>query len=252
MEEQTFKFLNKSFTLVAILVAGVLVFFVGQMAYNFRALDNQNINQITVSGEGKVYAKPDVAMVSLGVTTTGQTTADVISESSEKMNAVIKAVKDSGVEDKDIQTTNYNLYPLYNYTEAAGRVFQGYTLEQSVSVKIRDFAKVGEILQKATGAGANMTGNLVFTIDDPEQYKAEARAKAIEQAKEKAQSLASASGIRLGKLVNVYENYYYPMYESSKAYGLGGGSVDAVMPAPSIESGQQEITININLTYQVR
>lgn len=252
MEEQTLKFLNKSFMLAAILVVGVLIFFVGQMAYNFRVLENQNLNQLSVSGEGKVYAKPDVALVSLGVTTTGQTTEEVIAKNTEKMNAAIKAVKDMGVEEKDIQTTNYNLSPLYNWTEAAGRVFQGYTLDQNISVKIRDFSKVGDILKSATSAGANMTGNLVFTIDDPEQYKSEARAKAIEQAKEKAQKLADSSGIRLGKLINIYENYYYPMYESAKGYGMGGGASDASVPAPTIESGQQEITISLNLVYQVK
>lgn len=249
MEEQTLKFLNKALGIATILVLGILVFFVGQMFYQFRALDQQNMNQITVSGEGKVYAKPDIALVSLGVETTGLTTSDVISKNTAKMNAVIQAVKDSGVEQKDIQTTNYNLAPLYNWTEAAGRVFQGYTLTQNLQVKIRDFSKVGDILQQAVVKGANLTSNLQFTIEDPEQYKQEARQKAVEQAKEKADNLASASGITLGKLINVYENYVYPMYESAKAVGLGGGGV---VPSPTIEPGQNEISITVNLTYRVK
>lgn len=242
---------DRFFMLIAILVLGVLVFFVGQMIYQFKYLDQNYKNQITVSGEGKVYAKPDIALVNLGVTTQGSTTADVISKNTQKMNAVIKAVKDLGVEEKDIQTTTYSLNPLYNYTEAAGRVFQGYTLDQNIEVKIRDFTKVGDILQKATAAGANLTGNLQFTIDNPEQLKTEARAKAIAAAKTNAQNLVKESGITLGKLINIYENYVYPMMYSNIAKGMGGGASESI-PEPQIEPGQTEINVTINLIYEVR
>ncbi|OGZ86218.1 MAG: hypothetical protein A2439_00065 [Candidatus Staskawiczbacteria bacterium RIFOXYC2_FULL_37_17] len=244
---------NRFFMVIAVLVLAVLVYFAGQLFYQQKMLDQQNNYQITVSGEGKVYAKPDIALVNLGVTTQGSTTEEVISKNTEKMNAVIKAVKDMGVEDKDIQTTTYSLSPLYNYTEAAGRIFQGYTLDQNIQVKIRDFEKVGEILQKATEAGSNLTGNLQFTIDDPEQFKQEARAKAIEKAKANAQNLAETSGIKLGKLINVYENYNYPVaYDSFAKLGMGGGISETSAPAPVIQPGQQEIQITINLTYQVK
>ena len=252
MEDQTIKFLNKVFTLAAVLVLAVLVYFVGQMIYQFKVLDNQIMNQISVSGEGKVYAKPDVAVVDLGVTTQGNTTADVIKINTDKMNAVIQAIKDSDVDEKDITSTTYNLSPLYNYTEAVGRVFEGYTLDQNIEVKIRDFTKIGDILSMATAKGANLANDLQFTIDNPEQFKDEARAKAIEQAKANAQNLAKSSGIKLGKLINVYENYNsYPMMYNSKAIRLGDGVAESA-PVPTIQPGQQEVNITINLTYQVR
>jgi len=249
MEEQTIKFLNKTFTLVAILVVGILIFFVGQMNYQSRMLDQQNANQITVSGEGKVYAKPDVALVSLGVTTTGATVSEATTSNTTKMNAVIDAVKNLKVADKDIQTTNYSLTPLYNYTEKGGRIFQGYTLEQDVQVKIRDFTKIGDILSQATTKGSNLVGDLQFTIDNPEQFKEQARASAIAQAKSNAQNLAKESGVSLGKMINVYESSTpYPVaYSSAKAMG---GAVETA--APIIQPGQQEIDVTINLTYQVR
>ncbi len=249
MEEQTMKLLNKTFTLASVLVVGVLVFFAGQMFYQSKIVDQQITDQITVSGEGKAYVKPDIALVNLGVTTQGNTTADVIKRNTEKMNVVIKAVKDQGVEEKDIQTTNYSLSPLYNWTEAAGRVFQGYTLDQSLSVKIRDFTKVGTILQQAVAGGANLTSNLQFTLEDPEKARQEAREKAIKVAKEKAQNLAEASGIKLGKIVNVYENYAYPMYDS-RALGMGGAAPESA-PAPVIQPGQTEIDVTINLVYRI-
>lgn len=251
MEEQTTKLLNKTFILASILVLGILVFFVGQMILQNRSVNLQNQNQITVSGEGKIYAKPDVALVNLGVTTQGLTVASVTTSNTDKMNAVIAAVKALKIDEKDIQTTNYNLAPQYNYTQKSGQIFQGYTLEQDVQVKIRDFTKIGDVLSQATTKGANLVGDLQFTIDNPEQFKEQARAAAIAQAKANAQNLAKESGISLGKLINVIEgsNPSPIMYNSARA--LGGGMV-ASAPVPTVQPGQQEIDITINLTYQVK
>lgn len=251
MEQQTIKFFNRGFFLASVLVVGVLVFFVGQMAYQTRVLDQQNVNQITVSGQGKVYAKPDVALINLGVKTSGLTVASVTKANSEQMNAVIAAVKSLGIEDKDIQTQNYNLSPNYNYTQDKGRIFEGYILNQQIEVKVRDFTKIGDVLAKATDSGANLVNDLQFTIDDPEKFKEEARAKAIEKAKANAQNLAMQSGIILGKITNIYENYnsYYPVMYAKDSMGMGGAES---APAPMIEAGQQEISVTINLTYKIK
>jgi len=273
MEQDTIKFINKALILAQILIVGVLVFFVGQILLQNKSIDQQNNYQVTVSGTGKVYAKPDVALVSLGVTSQATTVAEVTKANTDKMNAVIEAVKAQGIDEKDIQTTNYSLTPVYdnNYyvmptavpTSGAGvsssgssmvrngTTLKGYKLQQDVQVKIRDFTKVGDVLSQTTAKGANTVGDLQFTIDNPEQFKEEARAKAIAQAKSNAKNLASESGINLGKLVNVYENYSYPMAYSSKAIGMGGIAEDSVS-TPTIQPGQQEINITINLTYQVR
>lgn len=250
MEKQTINFLNKVFILASVLVVGILLYFVGQMMYQSQMLDQQNSNQITVSGEGKVYAKPDIAVVNLGVTTQKATVADAIKSNTEKMNAVIAAVKNLKIDEKDIQTTNYNLSPHYNYTDKSGSIFDGYTLSQNIQVKIRDFTKIGDVLAEATTAGANLVGDLQFAIDNPEQFRDMARAKAIEQAKDNAKNLAKESGVKLGKLINVYENSN-PYYYSPQA--LGKGMADSSAPvAPIIQPGQQEIDVTINLTYQVR
>ncbi len=266
MNDQTTKFLNKTLTLAAVLVVGILVFLVGQMMLQQKALDQQNTNQISVSGEGKVYAKPDIAVVNLGVTTEGATVAEVTKSNTIKMNAVIAAVKSLGIADKDIQTTNYNLSPVYNENViypatsvynlpnmpiSTGRTLKGYSLEQDVEVKIRDFTKIGDVLAQATTAGSNLIGDLQFNIDNPEQFKEQARAKAIAQARTSAQNIAEESGINLGKLININEGYYNPspvMYSSAKA--MGGGAAESV-PAPTIQPGQQEIDVTINLTYRV-
>lgn len=261
MDEQLKVFIKRGQLMVAILVAALVIFLLGQLGFQSRQLDQQNSNQVTVSGEGKVYVKPDVAIVSLGVTATGLTVADVTIKNTNEMNAVIEAVKKLGVAEKDIQTTNYNLTPNYATQPAVYNTIMypvsnpskvvGYTLEQDVQVKIRDFTKIGNVLSQATTAGANLVGDLQFTIDNPEQFREQARAAAIKQAKANAQNLAKESGVNLGKLINVYEGYNSVpiMYNSAKA--MGGGVAESA-PAPIIQPGQQEIDVTINLTYQVR
>jgi uncharacterized protein YggE len=131
-----------------------------------------------------------------------------------------------------------------------GRTLKGYTLEQDVQVKIRDFTKIGDVLAQATTAGANLAGGLQFTIDNPEQFKEQARATAIKDAKTNAQNLAKESGINLGKIINVYEGYNSSpvMYDSAKVMSAGASSS---APVPTIQPGQQEVDVTINLTYKV-
>ncbi|OGZ84502.1 MAG: hypothetical protein A2599_02560 [Candidatus Staskawiczbacteria bacterium RIFOXYD1_FULL_39_28] len=249
MEQETIKFLNKSLLLAGILIIGVLIFFTGQLVYQSKYLSIQNQNQVTFSGEGKVIVKPDTALVSFGVKTEAVKSVDAVNQNNQKMNEVIKAVKEAGVEDKDIQTTSYNLYPVYDYTER-GTIFKGYSLEQNIQVKIRNLDKVNDVLDKATSRGANTIGQLSFTVDDMEKVKSEARAKAIEQARQKANSLAGQSGLNLGKLISVSEGYSpYPQ----PLYGMGGASNAMEKSiAPDIQPGQSEINVTVNLTYQVK
>jgi uncharacterized protein YggE len=267
MDTQTESFINRGFKLAILLVAGILILILGQIVYQQQVIGQQNQNQITVSGEGKVYAKPDVALVSLGVTTTAKTVAEATKNNTDKMNSVIQAIKDLKIDEKDIQTTNYSLTPVYEnynvpssistgvssmmYPIRSGTTLTGYKLEQNVQVKIRDFAKISDVLSQGTAKGANLVGDLQFTIDNPEQFRQQARAKAIAQAKANAKNLAKESGISLGKIINVYEGYSPSpiMYNSAKAMG-GGVAQDSVV-APTIQPGQQEIDVTINLTYKV-
>ncbi len=268
MEQETKNLLSKTFMLAQVLVVGVLVFLVGQMIYHSQLLNIQNQNQITVFGEGKVYAKPDIAVVNIGVTAQDATVAEVTKNGTTKMNVVIEAVKALKIDEKDIKSTNYNLAPVYENSTIYAPVpmmypspdiavsrtsttIKGYKLDQSIEVKIRDFTKISDVLDQATKSGANTVGNLQFTIDNPEQFREQARAEAIKKAKDNAKNLAKESGIKLGKIINIYENSgpYPVMYDSVMAKGMG--SVESA-PAPTIEPGQQEITVTINLTYKIK
>jgi hypothetical protein len=252
MEEENKKIelSNRVFILIAILVLGLVVSYLGQMAYQFSSLPQNYPKEITITGEGKVFAKPDIATVSLGVKTEGAKSADVVSQNNEKMNAIISSVKELGVEDKDIKTSAYYLTPVYDYSEWSGRVFRGYSLDQRITVKIRNFEKISDILDKATTEGANNISDLQFSVEDPEKSRSDARKEAIGQAKAKAEKFAADSGLKLVKLVNISEGYY-PV----PGYGLGGAG-DSMLKeanvAPRIEAGQLEINSTVYLTYRVR
>ena len=254
MEQETKKFdlSNRLFIITALLIACILVSVVGGVFYEFKSLQQQNTNQISVSGEGKVYAKPDIAKVTLGIQTKGASVQEITQTNVTSMNKIIDAIKGLGVAEKDITTTQYYVTPEYNWTEDQGQVPNGYSISQNIEVKIRDFTKIGDVLNISTTNGANIVNSLQFTIDDPEQFKAEARAKAIIQAKEKAQKMAEQAGIKLGKVVSVYEdNYgYTPTYmDYSKAESLGAGDVAI---SANIQSGEQEIQMTVSVTYEIK
>lgn len=249
-ETKKIEFSNRVFILAIVLIVAIAISFLGQMMYQFSSLPQNYPQEITITGEGKVFIKPDIAVVNLGVKTETEKSADAVNQNNEKMNEIIKAVKTLGVDEKDIKTSAYNLYPVYDYTER-GRIFVGYTLDQQINVKIRKFDTISDILDKATEKGANTISDLQFTVDDLEKAKAEAREKAITQAKEKAIVLANQAGLRIVKLVNISEGY---ASSPQPMYGMGGASdmSEKVSIAPTIEAGQSEINTTVYLTYRVR
>jgi hypothetical protein len=206
---------------------------------------------ISVSGEGKVLAKPDIGQVNLSVVTQASTVNKAASDNNDKMNAINQAMKDLGISEDDLKTTSYNISPNYQYTNGKSTII-GYQVTQALEVKIRDLDKTSQILDKAASLGANQVGSLSFTVDDPEKVKEEAREKAVANAKQKAEDLAKALGIGLGKVVGFDESSDgsspVPLYNS----GMGGGDLKEISPAPVIQTGQNEVTVNVNLQYEIR
>jgi uncharacterized protein len=256
MEKSKFDLSNRLY--IPLLVIGLaLVTLLAMSAYAaYNSATGYYPREITVSGNGKAYIKPDIAIINLGVTTEGKKSEDAVKENNDKMNTIIKELKAMGLSDADIRTTNYSLSPKHNWIEGKGDFIDGYTLSQQLELKIRDFDKVGDILQKATSLGANTIDQVQFTIEDPQKVKAEAMREAVTKAKEKANDIADASGLKLGKLVSVYEDTYSgisnpsPMYSVAEAKGAGGGS-DASTSVPDIQPGQQEVNVTMNLTYRL-
>lgn len=213
-------------------------------------------DRFSVTGSGTVYAKADIASLTVGLKTeVKKTAAEATKNSTDKMNAIVAAVQSLGVEDKDIKTTDYQLSPVYNWTERDGQKLIGYQVTQNVTLKIRDLEKIGDIIAKTTEQGANQVGNISFTIDDEYDLKNQARALAIEKAKEKAGIIAQESGLKLGKIVGVYENASsyvpVPMYANAKLEMASDQAAGAIS-SPSIQSGQNEVKVEVTLTYKVK
>ncbi len=224
--------------------------------------EGQQIGQgqfITVSDSAERYVKPDLATISFSVVKESQTVAEAMDENSQSANKIIETVKDNGVEEKDIKTTAFNIYPRYEWQkDSTGfypegrRVLVGYEVRQTILVKIRDMAKIGEVIQGATDSGANEVGDLSFSVDQDEKIKEEVREEAIDKAKAKAKELAKQLGVRLKKITAFSEGtntptFYYDYAMEAAVAGKGGA-----VSSPQIETGENLIRISVSITYQIQ
>jgi len=241
---------------VVVAVAAFLILFLGALTINeikegrYIGQESQYKNTIFVSGQGKVLAKPDIGQVVLSVISQATTAAAAQKSNTEKMNKVTKAMKDLGIKEEDLKTASYIIAPRYQYISGRSNII-GYEVTQGLEVKIRELDKVGEILGQTASAGANQVGSLTFTFDDPEKLKSEARQEAIDNAKAKAKDLAKSLGVSLGKVTSFNESTSddstpVPMYSSKEALGMGGGTA-----APDIQTGQNEIQIDVSIAYEI-
>jgi hypothetical protein len=200
---------------------------------------------IVVDGEGRVTAAPNIARIDLGLLTEKATVQEAQKENSEKMNRLISEIKKLEIDAKDIQTTQYQIYPQYDY-EKGKQTLRGYAVSQSVNVKIRDLDKISQVLAKAGEAGANQVGGLQFTLDDEENLRVLSRVQAIEKAKEKARALARDLGVRLVRIVSFNESAGFP--PGPIPFALEGGRGGE---APQVEAGTLEIKVNVIMTYEI-
>jgi hypothetical protein len=219
-------------------------------SYQYIGKPTAERDTIAISGEGKITSIPDIASVEVGLMTEKGDVKSAQKENTEKMNRLIANLKKLGVESQDIQTSYYNIYPQYDWPDGK-QVLRGYQVNQGVSVKIRNLEKIGDILAAAGEGGANQVSGLSFNIDDPETLRQEARIKALQNAKEKAEALAEVAGVRLGKIVSFseYSSSPVPMYKSMDVMGLGGGGESA---APTVESGSMDIVVNVTVSYEIK
>lgn len=212
--------------------------------------NDANAYTISVNGSGKVSVTPDVALINLGVEAINPDPARAISDNTERMNAVINAIKALGVEAKDIQTTNFSMW-IENIYDINGRNTgeTRYHVINQISVKVRDIAKTGDVLTAALQAGANSVNGISFTVADQTAYIEAARAAAVANAKAKAEQLARGLGVSVGKVRTISEYSYTPVYAEAKAdraLGMGGG---ASVP---VETGQFEITVDVQVVFDIQ
>jgi hypothetical protein len=217
-------------------------------------------NTINVSGEGEVFAVADIAEFSFSVVEERGTVDEAQKIGAQKVNAILDFLKDSEIKEKDIKTTNYNVYPRYDYVRKncvngfcpeGERVLKGFEVSQSISVKVRDTEDAGTILSGVGEREATNISGLSFTIDDEEDLQDEARKQAIEDAQEKAKQLAKDLGVKLVRVVNFSEFGSQPQY---KTFGIAEVAMmsDAGGGVPEIPVGENKITSNVSITYEIR
>lgn len=206
-----------------------------------------------VTETGKVTVVPDIAKISVGIEEQGQSLKSAQDSLNRKSKSLTDSLKKLGVDEKDIKTTNYNVYPEYDY-DATPYKINGYRVSTSYEVKITDFEKVNDALVIATQSGANVIGNISFEVNDKTKTKLtqEAREMAVKLAKEKAEGLAKAAGITLGKIINVTEvmgvDYPRPIMFDKAVTTLESGAPETANVTP----GETEISVTVSLSYEVR
>ncbi len=237
----------------AVAIAGVAlalgVAFAGSAARAQEATPAANATPatITVNGTGTVSVAPDSASVVLGVNIVKPTLAEAQSEATTQMNAVLAVLKDAGIDEKDIQTSNYSVSILQNYdsTGTPGEV-TGFQVSNQVNVIVRDLPKLGDILDAVVGAGANSIWGINFMLSDSADAAAQARTAAVADAKDRAEQLAAAVGGSLGRVLSISENY--APISSPIGYGMGGADSAKAVP---IQGGSTAVQVMVTITYEL-
>ena len=205
---------------------------------------------IAVNGTGNVYADPDVAYINIGVHTQNADPKVALASNTTQAQAVIDAIKAIGVADKDIQTSNFNVYPSTQYGPNGETLDTLYMVDNTVYVTVRDLTKLGALLETVVTSGANNINGIMFDILDKDTLASEARKKAVEDAQKQAQDIADAAGVQLGELmyVNVYySGTTYPQYEGKG----GGGGYSSTVSVP-VSAGKMVINAEVNMTYKIK
>lgn len=206
---------------------------------------------VRVTGTGIVAGNPDLVVLSLGVSVERDSVKQARTEAAEAMAGVIESLKANGLVDTDIQTQHFSIYQQYDYSKGR-REFRGYNVTNTVSAKIHDLDTVGNVIDDAAEAGGDLVeiNSIQFTIDDPTKLKMQARVAAMQDAEAKAQTLTTEGGVTLGKPISISESEdYYPPGPVSLELAFADEAAGA--RETPIQFGQLQITVRVNVTYEI-
>lgn len=254
--------LIKLLTVVLLTGAGVLTVvtvmkFFGPLPLSINSTVSQKASLFYSEGKSEMEVVPDEAKVSLGINIQKDTVGPAQEEANQIIAAITERLKELGIEKEDVKTSNYSIYPNYDYTSGTNRII-GYNINSNLEITVSDFEKLNSVIDLATAEGANQVGGVQFALSKEKEaeLKQQARQDAIKDAQENAQELARLSGIRLGRVVDVSETRMdawpvSPMYRGTElmmnkdAYGAGGDQATT-----SIEPGSTTYSYVVNLSYE--
>ena len=215
------------------------------------AAGNANVRTLSVSGSGEALLAPDIAYIYVGVHTENATAAQAVEENTTQTEKLMQAIRDFGIDAKDIRTTNFSIYPMDRYDPSTGLPSgeKVYAVDNTVYVTVRDLTKLGDLLDTAVQAGANNINSVQFDVAEKDEALKQARAEAVKDAESQAQSLAQAAGLSIGEIqsISFSEAQPYPIFD-----GKGGGGAVAAEAAVPIQPGQLTFTVSVNVTYELR
>ena len=200
--------------------------------------------KLYVSATGHAAQAPDQASVSAGVVTLAPTAGDAMAQNASQMTAAFAALKQAGIEARNITTSQMSLQPQYNYENRKSPRITGYQVRNTVTAKTYDLENVGPMLDALVGAGVNNINGVTFSIKDSKSAKDKARLDAISEARNKAENMAKAAGVRLGKVLEIREN------SSSRPQPTMymARSMEMADSTP-ISAGEQTLSVKVNITY---
>jgi uncharacterized protein YggE len=212
---------------------------------------NADVRTLSVSGSGEAFLAPDIAYVYIGVHTENTTAAQAVSDNTAQTEELIQAIRDFGVEANDIRTTNFSIYPMDRFDPSTGLPSgeKVYAVDNTVYVTVRSLETLGDLLDTAVQAGANTVNSIQFDVEEKDDALQQARAEAVEDARNQAQALAQAAGLTLGEIrsISFFDAPVYPLFD-----GKGGGGMAAAEAAVPIQPGQLTFTVSVNVTYELR
>ena len=205
---------------------------------------------ITVSGKGTAGSPPDMATIQTGVTTKAPTAKEALAANNTAMKKVLDILKSRNIDHKDIQTSGFNVYPEYRRQPRGGRTneIEGYRVSNNVRVKVRNLARLGEVLDAVVQAGSNQISGVSFSIAKPREIMNKARRNAIDDARGRAELYAQATNTRVGRVISISEQSIQPprpMFQARMA--MAEMAADSV----PIATGEQEVTASVNVMYEL-
>jgi uncharacterized protein YggE len=206
---------------------------------------------LNVNGAGQVFLSPDIAYIYVGVHTEENTAAEAVSANNDETQKVIDALKEAGVDAKDIRTTNFSIWPNQQYGPDGQPTSVKYVVDNSVYVTVRKLDDLGDLLDSAMEAGANSINSVQFDVADKTEALQKAREEAVKNAKKQAQELADVSGVKLGEVQSIgfYDTAPAPYLDT---FGKGGGGAVVEAAAVPIQPGQLTLTVTVSMSYAIK
>ena len=242
---------TKFFLLVSVILMAALISACGGVAYAQTPQPELTAPQrtITVTGSGKTSLTPDIAYISIGVHTENKDAAEAVAANNSQTQKALEALKSFNIDPKDIQTTNFSIYPRQDYDQEGKPTGITFVVDNTVYVTLRDIEKIGDLLDAAVKAGANSISGIQFDVENKTEALSAAREAAVADAQAQAEELAQAAGVELGPVqsINSYSNYPVPIEQPRAAVMM-----DSAAASVPISPGQMTVTVDVNMVFLIQ